>query len=305
MTTATVPVPPKTPAPTVITRAPRRWKLSDRSLVRALLTDKVGIAGAVLVLVVAAAAVFAPLLAPYDPTAMSSVRLSPPNAIFLLGSDEAGRDLLSRAIYGARSSLSVGLTVIFFSTIIGVALGLLAGYYRGFLDGLTMRIMDILFAFPTLLLALAVVAVLGTAMENLILALVIVFIPTFARVARASAITLANEPFVESARAIGAKDSHILFRYILPNALAPLAVQVSISLAYVILTEAALGYLGLGVQPPAASWGSMLASGKAFIELSIWPSLVPGMCIFIAVLGFNLLGDALRDAMDPRLRSRG
>lgn len=278
---------------------------SKRSLLRTLARDRVGLVGAGLVAVVSIAALFAPLLAPYDPTAMSSTRLSPPNSVFWLGSDEAGRDLLSRAIYGAQTSLTVGITVVAFACVIGVTLGLLAGYYRGVIDGIVMRVMDVLFAFPTLLLALAVVAALGTATHNLIAALVIVFVPTFARVARASAITLAKEPYVESARAVGARDSYILVRYILPNALAPIAVQITINLAYVILTEAALGYLGLGVQPPAASWGSMLATGKAFIEISIWPSLVPGLCIFIAVLGFNLLGDALRDSLDPRLRSRG
>ncbi|MGB4136069.1 MAG: ABC transporter permease [Microbacterium sp.] len=291
-------------------RSPRlrprpRGKGSDRALWRTLVRDKVGLFGGILVAIIVLAAVFAPLVAPYDPTAMSSARLSPPTAIFPLGSDEAGRDLLSRAIFGARTSLLVGITVIAAASLIGVALGLLAGYYRGILDNVTMRVMDVLFAFPTILLALAVVAALGTALHNLILALVIVFIPTFARIARASAITLSQDPFVESARAIGARDSYILVRYILPNALAPIAVQVTISLAYAILVEASLGYLGLGVQPPAASWGSMLATGKAFVEISIWPSLVPGMCIFLTVLGFNLLGDALRDSLDPRLRSRG
>lgn len=301
--TATVPHRTAKKPPRARSKAP--GKGSERALWRTLVRDKMGMVGGGLVLVIVLAAIFAPLVAPYDPNAMSSARLSPPSGIFPLGSDEAGRDLLSRAIFGARTSLLVSLTVIALAATIGVTLGLLAGYYRGVLDSITMRVMDVLFAFPTILLALAVVAALGTALHNLILALVIVFIPTFARIARASAITLAQDPFVESARAIGARDSYILVRYILPNALAPIAVQVTISLAYAILVEASLGYLGLGVQPPTASWGSMLASGKAFVEISVWPSLVPGMCIFLTVLGFNLLGDALRDSLDPRLRSRG
>ncbi|GAA1324331.1 ABC transporter permease [Leucobacter albus] len=303
MTTPTMTIPTQR-KPLRLKRMRKRSAQAERSLFRILLRDKVGLAGGLIVVVVALAAVLAPLVAPYDPTAMSEWRLSSPNSVFLLGSDEAGRDLLSRSIYGARTSLTVSITVIACAAIIGVTLGLLAGYYRGLVDNIIMRFMDVLFAFPTLLLALAVVAALGTAIENLILALVIVFIPTFARIARSAAITLAQEPFVESARAIGARDSYIVFRYILPNALAPIAVQVTISLAYAILVEASLGYLGLGVQPPAASWGAMLASGKAFVEISIWPSLVPGVCIFITVLGFNLLGDALRDSLDPRLRSQ-
>ncbi len=194
--------------------------------------------------------------------------------------------------------------MVFCAGVIGVVLGLLAGFYRGVLDGVITPAMDVLFSFPTLLLALAVVAARGPGTENLILALVIVFIPSFARIVRGTALSVSKEPYVESGHAIGLSHARIIFKYVLPNSVAPIAVQFTTSLAYAILIEASLGYLGLGVQPPQPSWGSMLSSGKAFMELSLWPSLVPGICIMITVLGFNLLGDTFRDALDPRLRGR-
>lgn len=273
-----------------------------RSLVAGLRRDPVGLVGAALVVIIVGAAMLAPWIAPQEPTDMSAERLASPSRSFLLGSDEAGRDLLSRALFGARISLSVGLFVVIIASAIGVTVGLLAAYYRGAFDSIAMRVMDIVFSFPTLLLALAVIAALGPETRNLVVALTVVFIPSFARVARAAALAVSHEPYVESARAIGAHDRRIILRYILPNSMAPVAVQFTISLAYAILAEASLGYLGLGVPPPSASWGSMLSTGKAFIETSIWPSLVPGMCILLTVLGFNLLGDALRDSLDPRLR---
>jgi peptide/nickel transport system permease protein len=266
--------------------------------------DPIGATGAIIVVVMTLAAVLAPLLAPYDPTAMSNQRLAPPGSIFLLGSDESGRDLLSRALYGARTSLQVSLIVVTCAAAVGVILGLIAGLYRGVLDAVITPLMDMLFSFPTLLLALAVIAARGPGTENLILALVIVFIPSFARITRGTALSVSQEPYVESARAAGLSNLRIIFRYVLPNSVAPIAVQFTTALAYAILVEASLGYLGLGVQPPAPSWGSMLSNGKAFMELSMWPSIVPGVCIMITVLGFNLLGDALRDALDPKLRGR-
>ncbi|MFF5235185.1 ABC transporter permease [Dactylosporangium sp. NPDC000521] len=274
------------------------------ALLRQLTRDKIGAVGLTLVLLMVAAAALAPVIAPYDPTAMSNQRLATPGGTFLLGADEAGRDLLSRALYGARTSLAVGLVVVGCAAVIGVLLGLLAGFYRGILDAIITPVTDIMFAFPTLLLALAVVAARGPGTENLILALVLVFIPSFARIVRGTAMSVRREPFVESGQAVGLSNARLIFKYVLPNSIAPIAVQFTTSIAYAILIEASLGYLGLGVQPPAPSWGSMLANGKAFMELSIWPSVVPGVCIMIAVLGFNLLGDTLRDVLDPRLRGR-
>ncbi|MCV0377414.1 ABC transporter permease [Microbacterium sp.] len=271
----------------------------------AIVRDRVGFLGLVLVGLAFFAAIVGPLIAPHDPTEIfGDRRLAPPGGTFLLGGDELGRDILSRALHGARVSLFVGVTVVMFAGTIGVALGVLSGYYRGILDAAVMRFMDTLFAFPTLLLALVVVAVLGTAMVNLIAALTIVYIPAFARIARGSTLSVTSEPYVEAARSVGVSDARIIRRYILPNITAPVTVQFTVSLAYAILVEASLSYLGLGVQPPDASWGLMLATGKPFIELSPWLSIVPGLSIMVTVLGFNLVGDALRDAMDPRLRSR-
>ena len=286
----------------VVSAPPIRREHRARRILRMIIRDRVGAFGLVIVVLVVAGAVLAPLIAPYDPTVMSNQRLASPGGTFLLGADEAGRDLLSRALYGARTSLSVSLIVVGIAGVIGVLLGLLAGFYRGFLDAVITPATDILFAFPTLLLALAVVAARGPGTENLIIALVIVFIPSFARVVRGTAMSVRKEPYVESGLAAGLSNTRLIFKYILPNSVAPIAVQFTTSLAYAILIEASLGYLGLGVQPPQPSWGSMLASGKAFMEMSIWPSLVPGICIMITVLGFNLLGDTLRDVLDPRLR---
>lgn len=271
----------------------------------AIARDRVGLAGSVLVALALGAALLGPVLAPQDPTQINPAeRLAPPGGQFLLGADELGRDLFSRALYGARISVQVGLVVVVLAGLIGVTIGLLAGYFRGLLDGILMRIMDTLFAFPTLLLALAVVAVLGTDLINLIMALTIVYVPAFARIARGSTLSVSEEPYVEAARSVGASNARIIVRHILPNITAPITVQFTVSLAYAILVEASLSYLGLGVQPPDASWGSMLATGKPYLEISPWVSIVPGVSIMLTVLGFNLLGDALRDAMDPRLRSR-
>ncbi|MEW2379022.1 ABC transporter permease [Micromonospora sp. NPDC047812] len=273
-------------------------------LLRLMTRDKVGLAGLVIVVLMIAAAALAPLISPYDPTAMSDQRLAPPGGDFPLGADEAGRDLLSRALYGARTSLTVSLIVVTCAGAIGVLLGLLAGFYRGVLDAIITPATDIMFSFPTLLLALAVVAARGPGTENLVLALVIVFIPSFARIVRGTAMSVRREPYVESGQAVGLSNTRLILKYILPNSVAPIAVQFTTSIAYAILIEASLGYLGLGVQPPQPSWGSMLSNGKSFMEMSIWPSVVPGVCIMIAVLGFNLLGDTLRDVLDPRLRGR-
>lgn len=293
------------PPPPLTRRARTKRVFGQLRLLDTLRRDKIGAIGAVLVVVMTSLALFAPWVAPFDPLAMSSGnRLVSPSTTFLLGSDEAGRDLLSRALYGARTSLVVSLTVVIIAGLVGVTLGLISGYFRGIIDGVTMRFMDIIFAFPTLLLALAVVATLGPEVRNLVIALSIVFVPSFARVTRGAALAISAEPYVEAARSVGVANHRVISRYVLPNVMAPIAVQFTISLANVILVEASLGYLGLGVPPPTPSWGAMLASGKSFIELSMWPSVVPGLFIMVTVLGFNLLGDSLRDSLDPRLRLR-
>lgn len=300
-TPITVPAPASEPG-LPADAGPRRTRRGLRVL-RNLMRDRTGVAGAVLVGLALFAALFGPLLAPYDPNLIHpDARLAAPGSRFLLGADELGRDVLSRALYGARISIVVGVLVVLCAGAIGVTVGLLSGYAKGLVDGVAMRIMDVLFAFPTLLLAMAVVAVLGTDMRNLIVALVLVYIPAFARVARASTLSVVEEPYIEAARAVGLPHRRILFRYVLPNIMPPVLVQATISLAYAILVEASLSYLGLGVQPPDASWGSMLATGKPYLELAAWLCMVPGLAIMLTVLGFNLLGDALRDVLDPRLR---
>lgn len=283
---------------------PMRRRRPMPGILRVLARDRVGLVGALLVAAALAAAIFGPMLAPYDPTLIHPTeKLVGPDGRFPLGTDELGRDILSRALYGARISIEVSLVVVSLAGTIGVAIGLISGYFKGVLDIVLMRVMDTIFAFPTLLLALTVVAVLGTELRNLILAITIVYIPAFARIARGSTLSVSQQPFIEAARSVGVPHRRILLRYVLPNILAPVTVQFTVSLAYAILVEASLSYLGLGVQPPAASWGSMLATGKPFMELSPWVAIVPGVAIMLTVLGFNLLGDALRDSLDPRLRS--
>jgi peptide/nickel transport system permease protein len=275
------------------------------AVVRMLGRDRGGLAGLVLVAASLLVALFGPALAPYDPTLIfPGERLAAPGAKFLLGADELGRDMLSRTLYGARISVQVGIIVVTLASLIGVPVGLVAGYFKGRIDLVLMRIVDVMFAFPTILLALALVAVLGTDLRNLIIAITIVYIPSFARVTRGSTLSVSEEPYVEAARAIGVSHAGIILRHVLPNVSAPVIVQFTISLAYAILVEASLSFLGLGVQPPAASWGSMLATGKPYIDISPWVSVVPGVAIMVTVLGFNLLGDGMRDALDPRLRSR-
>lgn len=274
------------------------------TMLRVLARDRAGMVGAVILLFIVAAAVVGPLLSPHDPTAFSRQRLAGPSPTYLLGTDEFGRDLLTRALYGARISLEVAAVAVVVAGVIGILIGVVAGYYGRWIDGVLMRAMDVIFAFPTILLALAVVAVLGPALRNLELAVAIVYIPVFARLARGATIVVTAEAFVEAARAVGVPDGRIMRLHVGPNIVAPLVVQFTINIAYAILVESSLSYLGLGVQPPTPSWGSMLSTGKQFVETTLWPTIVPGGAIMLTVLGCNLLGDALRDAADPRLRMR-
>ena len=275
-----------------------------REALRAIAHDRAGVVGATLILLVLVGTTLGPMLSPHDPLAFSRIRLGPPGGANLLGTDEFGRDLLTRALYGARISLEVAAVSVAIAGTTGIFIGVLAGYFRGRLDTILMRLMDTLLAFPTILLALVVVAVLGPSIRNLELAVAIVYVPAFARIARAASLVVGAEPYVEVARSIGCRDTRIMWRHIAPNIVAPLLVQFTLNIAFAILVESSLSYLGLGVQPPDASWGSMLSTGKQFVETSLWPTIVPGGAIITAVLGCNLLGDALRDASDPRLRMR-
>lgn len=260
--------------------------------------------GAFLLLVTVTGAVFAPLLAPYDPVAINAPdRLQGPSASHLLGTDQYGRDTLSRILYGGRTSLSVAGSSILFATLVGGALGLLAGYLRGSFDVLVMRVTDVLLSFPAILLAIALIAFYGNSIVNLVLAIGVVYTGPFVRVARAAVFTVREELYVEAAQALGARGWRVVVLGILPNITAPLIVEITLRLAYAVLTEASLSFLGLGPPPPTPSWGQMIAEGQRFLALSPWAAVAPGLVIMLSVLGFNLLGDGLRDLTDPRLRS--
>lgn len=270
-----------------------------------LLRNPAGVAGGTLVLVVILAALLAPYLTPYDSVTLNAPdRLQGPSARHWAGTDQYGRDTLTRMLYGARTSLLVSGAAIAFAGIVGSTLGTLAGYYRGATDAAIMRLTDILLSFPAILLAIALLAFLGSGLVNLVLAIGAVYTGPFVRVARAATLSVREEAYVEAERAVGAHDVRVLALGILPNIAAPLLVEVTLRLAYAILAEASLSFLGLGAQPPTPSWGQMIAEGRRFLSLSPWGSLMPGLAILVTVLGFNLLGDGLRDALDPRLRSR-
>ena len=259
--------------------------------------------GGVLVLVVLLAAVVASVAAPYSPT-QQDIRnlLRPPSVTHPLGTDELGRDTLTRVMYGARASLEVGIIAVGISLVIGSALGLVAGYLRGVTDATLMRVMDGLLALPTLVLALAITAMLGPSLNNAMLAIGITGVPIFARLVRGQVLSVRELDFVQAARSLGAGHVRMIRRHILPNVLSPIVVQASLAMPTAILAEAGLSFLGLGVQPPTPSWGAMLNTAKGYLQQDAWLAVAPGTAIFITVLGFNFLGDAVRDALDPRLR---
>lgn len=261
--------------------------------------------GLVIVIVFAFSAILAPLLAPYSPTKQQITNgLKPPSAEHLLGTDELGRDLLSRILYGGQASLQVGFIAVGIALFVGVALGLIAGYWsNSWLEAVIMRTMDALLAFPALVLALALVAALGPNLQDAIIAIGIVGIPAYARLTRGQVLSVRERDYIEAARTVGATDFRIIFRHILPNVTAPLIVQSSLGIAFAILAEAGLSFLGLGVQPPTPSWGEMLNAGRGYLEIDPWLIIGPGMAIFLCVLGFNFLGDGIRDVLDPRLRN--
>src|SRR6056297_2270619 len=271
---------------------------------RRLLQSKIGIAGLAVIIFLIIVALLAPVLAPYDPFEQNILtRYKAPSAEHLLGTDEMGRDILSRIIYGSRISLQVGLFSISIALITGVFLGLLAGYYGGFWDMLIMRIMDIMLAFPAILLAIAIVAILGPQLRNAMLAIGIINIPRFARVVRSSAISIKESEYILAAKMMGASDVRIIFFHLLPNAMAPLIVQTTLSIATAILEAAALSFLGLGAQPPTPEWGAMLSDARSSLQRAPWVATFPGIAIILGVLGFNLLGDGLRDALDPKMKN--
>jgi peptide/nickel transport system permease protein len=263
----------------------------------------VGLVGAALVLAFLAATALAPLLAPYDPLAPDwGAVLAPPSLAHPFGTDDLGRDILSRVLYGGRVSLQAGLLTVAFALAVGVPLGLAAGFFGGRVDNLVMRGVEVVLSFPTLVLALGITAVLGPKLLHALLAIGIVFVPHFARLVRGQVLSVRENDYVTAARALGATDRRVMGLHVLPNCLAPVLVQSTFSIALGILIEAALSFLGLGTQPPTPSWGIMLSMGRGYLEQAPWLGAFPGAAVFLTVLGFNMLGDGLRDALDPRLK---
>lgn len=265
--------------------------------------DKGALLGMFLVFLTVIVAVLAPVLAPYDPEVQSLMeRRAHPSLQHPFGQDIYGRDMLSRIIYGARTTLIAGVLCVLMSGIIGSFLGLYAGYYGGFVSSLIMRVMDLMMSFPVFLLAILIVSVLGPGLVNAVIAVAITTIPSYARVVRSSALALKNAPYVEAARAMGAKNGRIMLQHILPNAAASIIVMSTTGVASAIISTSALGFIGLGAQPPTAEWGLMLNEGRSFITSDPHLCMIPGLAIVLLVLGFNLFGDGLRDALDPRLK---
>lgn len=271
--------------------------------------NKTAVAGLLVITLFVLTAILAPFLSPHNPVEVSLYdQIIPPiweeggtwNNI--LGTDDLGRDILSRLVYGARVSLVVALATVGIAVFFGSFLGAISGYYKGFLDNIIMRFMDILLAFPHILLAIVIMAYLGPGLTNAMIAIGIIYIPRFARIVRASVLEECEKDYVTASRSVGARDWRIIFVAILPNCLAPLIVQTSLGFASAILDAAALGFLGLGAQPPTPEWGAMIAMGRSHILRAWWVMTFPGIAILFAVLGFNLFGDGLRDALDPRLR---
>ena len=279
------------------------WTTRSFSFIKDVLRNRLAAIGVLIVGGLLLVALFAPWLSPFDPNMQfASDARQPPSSQYFFGTDTIGRDNFSRILYGTRVSLMVGLASMAFAATLGVTTGLVAGYYGGWIDTVLMRTMDALLAFPAVLLAIFIIAVLGPSLLNAILAVGIVYTPTFARLIRASALSIREKEYLESARSIGLSDGQIMRRVILLNSLSPIVVQFSLGVGYAILIEAGLSFLGLGVQPPTPAWGSMLGYGRNYMSIAPWLTAFPGMAIFVTVLGFNFVGDGLREALDPRMR---
>jgi peptide/nickel transport system permease protein len=286
-----------------VTAATASWRLLPRRRIAlpSRWRNPVGIVGACMVAFVVLTALVGHLIWSTDPNNPIYTRLEGPSWAHPFGTDDLGRDLLARVIHGAQVSLYVGVIAIGISLVTGLLIGLVSAFYRGFVDLVLMRVVDIAFAFPLLVLAILIVGLLGPSRRNAMIAIGIVYAPAFARVIRGATLEVLGFPFIESARSLGANDLRIMARHVLPNIVAPVIVLTTVYFSQAILGEAFLSFLGLGTQPPEAAWGNMLASARNFIEASVWMSVFPGLAIMFAVLGFNFLGDGLRDVLDPRL----
>ena len=276
-----------------------------REVWRMLKKNKMALVGLGILVILVLLALFADVIADYDTEVIKqhlANRLKGPRAEHWLGTDEFGRDIFARLVHGARVSLKVGIIAVGISIILGGILGALAGFYGGRIDNIIMRIMDVFLAVPSILLAIAIVSALGPSIINLMVAISISSVPRYARIVRASVLSIRDQEFVEAARAIGANNARIIFRHIIPNSLAPVIVQGTLGVASAILSTAGLSFIGLGIQPPAPEWGSMLSGGRQYLRYAWWVTTFPGVAIMITILSLNLLGDGLRDALDPRLK---
>ncbi|MGI8476445.1 MAG: ABC transporter permease [Thermomicrobiales bacterium] len=290
--------------PTVLAREARSSGLT-RDALRRLRRNPGAVAGLFVLLAMVGSAALAPLIAPYDPIAQDSQAIrAAPSMSHLFGADSFGRDVFSRVLYGGRLSLPVGLVAVGIAALIGVAFGLISGYYGGLVDTAVMRAVDLMLAFPGILLAMSLVAILGTSLFNLMLAVGIASIPEYTRVVRASVLSAREAEYVTAARVSGARDRTMMFRHILPNILPPIIVLMTLGIAGAIILGSTLSFLGLGVKPPKPEWGNMLSDGRAMMRHFWWVSFFPGLAIMVTVLSINLLGDGLRDALDPRQRNR-
>lgn len=281
-------------------RAVGPWKEGWRSFKK----SKISLVGVGIVLFFVILAIFGPLIAPEGINEQNfSKRLSAPSSEHWFGTDDFGRDIFSRVIHGASISLKVGFFSVILSAIVGSFLGIIAGYYGRWIDTIISRIFDILLAFPSILLAIAIVAVLGPSLQNALIAIAIINVPNFGRLIRSKVLSVKEEEYIVAAKAIGMRDSRILFSHILPNSMTPIIVQGTLAIATAIIEAAALGFLGLGAQAPAPEWGKMLADARIFLLKAPWTMIFPGLAIMLTVLGFNLMGDGLRDALDPKMKS--
>lgn len=277
-------------------RRPSQVQLWRRHLWR----DKKALGGAIVLTSLLLAALLAPWITPYDPNSMEYMMMEAPSLAHPLGTDDLGRDLLSRLIYGTQISLFVGISTVAIALVVGVFLGLLAGFYGGWLDAIIMRYIDLQWAFPNFLIAVYLVAIVGTGLSNVIVAVSLAFVDDFARIARAMVLSIKEEQYIDAARTMGASDWRIMWRHILPNAMAPIIVQATVSVSYAILAEATLSYLGLGVEADTPTWGLILSEGRSFISRLWWVGVFPGLFIMVTVLSINFLGDAMRDVLDVK-----
>lgn len=281
---------------------PKQSRLWVDSLMR-IIKSKTALIGLIIILFLLVVAVFAPQIATHDPTRGDILeRYLPPSSDYYLGTDELGRDIYSRIVYGTRISIQIGVIAVGISMILGVIIGGVAGFFGRWIDMIFMRFIDILMAFPGILLAIAMVAILGPGLTNAMIAVGIVGVPQFARIVRSTVLSVKETEYIEAARANGVRNFRILFRHVLPNCLAPIIVQATLGVGTAILEAAGLSFLGLGAQPPTPEWGAMLSDGRAALQSAPWVITFPGIAIFLFVLGFNLFGDGLRDALDPRLK---